>query len=423
MSKNNNHQDLSVGLLQGLKVLDLSRVLAGPWSAQILGDLGAEVIKIEQPGKGDDTRSWGPPYLREGEGAEDLFSAYYLCCNRNKRSVAIDLSSKEGSELVRQLAAKCDVVIENFKVGGLAKYGLDYAALSAINPRLVYCSITGFGQDGPYAKRGGYDFLIQGMGGLMSMTGPAVGSPGSEPTKTGVAVIDLFTGLYATIAILAALRERESSGQGQHIDAALLDSAVAILANQGMNWMVGKKVPQPMGNGHPNVVPYRAFPVADGDVIVTVGNDSQFKALCRVLGCDEFATQPEFATNEARVANRARLEAELSMRLCEWRRDELLAEFSANGVPGGPINRVDQVYEDPQVQFRQMIEEHYSPGGSTLSLTRFPMRFSRTPATIRSTPPAIGAQTLEVLSGLLDLSKERIDHLIEAGAVAALPPR
>lgn len=417
MSKNDKGADIAAGALKGVRVLDLSRILAGPWSAQILGDLGAQVIKVEQPGKGDDTRSWGPPYLRESDGPDGLFSAYYLCCNRNKSSVAINIADPEGAELVRRLAAECDVVIENFKVGGLAKYNLDYASLKAVNPGLIYCSITGFGQDGPYAKRGGYDFLVQGMGGLMSVTGPAAGTPGFEPTKTGVAVIDLFTGLYATISILAALRHREATGIGQHIDSALLDSAVAILANQAMNWLVGNMVPQPMGNGHPNVVPYRSFPVADGDVIVAVGNDTQFRALCRLLGRKDLETSPDYATNEARVANRARLEAELAMCLCEWNRDDLLKAFSDSGVPGGPINRVDQVFEDPQVQARKMLEHHMSPGGTNLALTRFPAWLSETPATIRSTPPALGADTVRILSDILGISDADIAHLAETGAI------
>ena len=338
--------------LSGVRVLDLSRVLAGPWAAQTLGDLGAEVIKIEQPGKGDDTRAWGPPWLIEADGS--LFSAYYLACNRNKRSVAIDIARPEGAALVRQLAMDCDVVIENFKVGGLARYGLDQASLRAANPRLVYASITGFGQDGPYAPRGGYDFLVQGMGGLMSITGAPERTPGGGPLKAGVALIDVMTGLYATIAILAALRHRDATGVGQHIDCALLDTSVAVLANQGMNWLVGGMVPQPMGNAHPNAVPYRAFAVADGHVIVTVGNDSQFRAFCALLGRDDLATDPRFVTNALRVVNRNALEAALQESLATRQRDEVLAEMAAQGVPGGPINRLDQVFADPQVIARGM---------------------------------------------------------------------
>ncbi len=294
---------LSAGALDGVKVLDLSRVLASPWAAQTLGDLGAEVLKVEHPARGDDTRQWGPPDMADSNG--DLFSGYYLCANRNKQALAIDFSRPEGADLVRRLARQADVVIENFKVGGLKKFGLDHESLRAENPRLLYCSITGFGQDGPYAPRGGYDFLIQGMGGLMSVTGPAAGAPGSEPTKVGVAVIDLFTGLYAVIAILAALRHRDHTGEGQHIDCALLDTSVAVLANQGMNWLIGGTQPKPMGNSHPNVVPYRNFPVADGELIIAVGNDSQFRALCRMLGDESLGTHPDYATNTARAVNRS----------------------------------------------------------------------------------------------------------------------
>lgn len=418
MSSSNRSATVGQGALAGIRVLDLSRVLAGPWSTQAMGDLGAEVIKVEQPDRGDDTRSWGPPYLEEASG--DIFSAYYLCTNRNKSSVAIDIASPEGAELVRRLARDCDVLVENFKVGGLAKYGLDYESLRAVNPGLVYCSITGFGQDGPYAKRGGYDFLIQGMGGLMSVTGPAAGSPGSEPTKTGVAVIDLFAGLYATVSILAALRHRDATGEGQYLDAALLDAAVAILANQGANWLIGQKVPRPMGNGHPNVVPYRSFPVADGDVIVAVGNDTQFRALCRVLGRADLEASPDYATNAARVANRARLEAELSLSLCDWARDELLEAFAQNGVPGGPINRVDQVFEDAQVRARGVLERHMSPGGSDLPMVRFPVRLSQTPAVIRSTPPALGAQTAQVLAEMLGCDADEIARMVARGTVATV---
>ena len=406
---------LTAGALSGVKILDLSRVLAGPWAAQTLGDLGAEVLKIEHPERGDDTRHWGPPDMADSNG--DLFTGYYLCANRNKQSIAIDFSRPEGADLVRKLASQADIVIENFKVGGLKKFGLDHESLRAENPRLICCSITGFGQDGPYAPRGGYDFLIQGMGGLMSVTGPAAGTPGSEPTKVGVAVIDMFTGLYAVIAMLAALRHRDQTGQGQHIDCALLDTSVAILANQGMNWLIGGKAPQPMGNSHPNVVPYRNFPVADGELIIAVGNDSQFRALCKVLGDDAMGTHPDYATNAARAINRDTLEPRIRALLANRKRDDVIAAMEAAGVPGGPINRVDQVFDDPQVKARKMIEEHTMPDGTTLPLVRFPARLSATPATIRHTPPAIGQSTAAVLAERLGLDAQETQALVNDGII------
>lgn len=410
--------DTTVGALQGLRVLDLSRVLAGPWASQILGDLGAEVIKVEQPGKGDDTRGWGPPFLPDGGDDSDIFSGYYLACNRNKRSIAIDMAKPEGAALVKRLAAVSDVVLENFKVGALARYGLDYASLRAVNPRLVYCSITGFGQDGPYARRGGYDFLIQAMGGLMSVTGPAEGSPGSEPTKVGVPVSDLFTGLYAVIAIQAALRHRDHSGEGQHIDCALLDTTVAILANQGMNYLVGGQVPRPMGNAHPNVVPYRPFETADGHLIVAVGSDAQYQALCRLLGRDDLADDPRLQRNAGRVAHRVELEAALQDTLATRRRDDVLAAMEKHGVPGGPINRIDQVFADPHIQARQMVETHATPNGTTLPLTRFPARLSATPATIRHTPPHLGQDGTAILRDLLQLDDTDIAGFTARGIVS-----
>lgn len=400
--------------LQGIRVLDLSRVLAGPWASQILGDLGAEVIKIEQPEKGDDTRSWGPPFFEDGE---DTVAAYYLACNRNKQSVAIDISKPEGANLVRQLAAKSDIVIENFKVGGLAKYALDYESLKTLNPGLIYCSITGFGQTGPYAERGGYDFLIQAMGGLMSMTGPAEGSPGSEPTKVGVAVSDLFTGLYATIAMQAALRHRDQTGEGQHIDCSLLDSTVAILANQGMNYLVGGQIPKPMGNAHPNVVPYRPFNVADGNIIVAVGNDRQFRALCTMLGREDIAGDQRYVDNASRQSNRVALEATLEAEFAIRKRDDVLSSMVAFGVPGGPINTVDQVFADPQVKSREMLESHITANGAAVSLTRFPAKLSKTPATIRRTPPTLGSDTDGVLSDVLKLSPIEINALKDLGII------
>ncbi len=338
--------------LEGLRVLELARILAGPWAGQLLADLGAEVIKVERPGEGDDTRHWGPPF------AEDGAAAYFHACNRGKKSVAIDLESPSGQEQVRALAASSDVLIENFKVGGLAKYGLDYLALSAINPGLVYCSITGFGQTGPYASRAGYDFIIQGMGGAMSLTG----EPDGEPQKSGVAYADLFTGLYSTVAILAALRERDRTGRGAQIDMALLDSQVAVLANQALNWMVSGHVPHRMGNGHANLVPYQAFKVADGEVIVAVGNDRQFARLCEILGHPGLAQDERFRTNPSRVVNRAVLIPLLQAEMIKRTRIEFSRALEDVGIPAGPINPVDAVFADPQVMARGMKLDGPLPG-------------------------------------------------------------
>jgi crotonobetainyl-CoA:carnitine CoA-transferase CaiB-like acyl-CoA transferase len=329
--------------LSGIRVLELARILAGPWAGQLLADLGAEVVKVERPGCGDDTRGWGPPFVA-GEGS----AAYFHACNRGKSSVAIDFESEEGRGRIRALAADADVLIENFKVGGLAKYGLDYASLAALNPKLIYCSVTGFGQDGPYAPRAGYDFMIQGMGGIMSLTG----DPAGEPQKTGVAFADIFTGLYASNAILAALHGRAVTGKGCHIDMALLDSQVAVLANQAMNYLVSGTAPRRLGNAHPNIAPYQTFEVQDGWVIVAVGNDGQFRKLCRLLGLLSTAEDSRFASNALRVGNRDALTAALSPALALRRKDELLAALAAAGVPAGPINDVAEVFADPQVVAR-----------------------------------------------------------------------
>ena len=328
--------------LAGLKILELARILAGPWAGQLLADLGAEVIKVERPGAGDDTRGWGPPFAADGA------AAYFHSCNRGKTSLVADLETEAGRAVVRDLAREADVLIENFKVGGLARHGLDYPALSAINPRLIYCSITGFGQDGPYAARAGYDFIIQGMGGIMDLTG----EPAGEPQKTGVAFADIFTGLYASTAILAALRGREATGAGCHIDMALLDCQVAVLANQAMNYLVSGDVPHRLGNAHPNIAPYQTFAVADGYLIVAVGNDAQFRRLCGVLGQPELACDPRFATNAGRVGEREALIAALAPALAARRRDDLIAALSAAGIPAGPINDVAEVFADPQVVAR-----------------------------------------------------------------------
>jgi len=343
--------------LTGLKVVELARILAGPWCGQLLADLGAQVIKVERPGAGDDTRHWGPPFLTSPAG-ENLDAAYYHSANRGKRALAIDITTTAGQQQVRELVADADVVIENYKVGGLAKYGLDHASLAAINPRLVTCSITGFGQTGPYAHRAGYDFIIQGMGGIMSLTG----EPDGPPQKSGIAYADIFTGVYSAVAILAALRQRDETGKGAHIDMALLDTQVAVLANQALNWMASGIVPHRMGNGHANLAPYQAFACADGELIVAVGNDGQFAKLCAVLSLP-LADDPRFATNPERVRNRAALIAALTAAIVQWRKADLYEALEAAGVPAGPINTVAEVFADPQVRARGLqIERDGLPG-------------------------------------------------------------
>jgi crotonobetainyl-CoA:carnitine CoA-transferase CaiB-like acyl-CoA transferase len=340
--------------LAGIKVVELARILAGPWAGQLLADLGAEVVKVERPGSGDDTRGWGPPFV-EGEGS----AAYFHGCNRGKSSLAVDLETPEGQKRVKALAAEADILIENFKVGGLARFGLDYAALSALNPRLIYCSITGFGQDGPYAPRAGYDFMIQGMGGIMSLTG----APEGEPQKIGVAYADIFTGLYSAAAMLAALNGRAATGKGCHIDMALLDTQVAVLANQAMNYLVSGDTPRRMGNVHPNIAPYQIFAAADAHLIVAVGNDGQFRTLCELIGLPELAGDGRFAANAGRVREREALTAALAPALARRGRDEWLAAFAAAGVPAGPINDVADVFADPQVIARGLrIEREGVPG-------------------------------------------------------------
>ena len=405
------------GALDGLRVLDLSRVLAGPWAGQILGDLGAEVIKVERPGRGDDTRAWGPPYLNDGQGAPTSESAYYLSANRNKQSVTIDITRPEGQRLVKQLVAESDVLLENFKVGGLKRYGLDCASLAAINPRLIYCSITGFGQDGPYAERPGYDFLIQGLGGLMSITGQPDGEPGGGPVKAGVALTDITTGLYAAIAVLAAINHRHQSGEGQHIDMALLDVQVATLANQAMNFLTSGTAPGRMGNAHPNIVPYQTFPAADGDIILTIGNDGQFARFCEVAGRPEWAADERYATNAARVANRDTLIPALRQTTVMKTTAEWLRLLEDAGVPGGPVNTIDQVFEDPQVKHRGLRIDLAHPLTKSVPLLGSPLRLSGSPVHYRAAPPLLGEHTERVLADLLGLDADQVARLKTDGVI------
>ena len=402
--------------LDGVRVLDLSRVLAGPWSAQILGDLGADVVKVEAPGKGDDTRPWGPPFLpaMPGEDGRARESAYYLSANRNKRSIAIDMGHPEGAALIRRLAGKADIVVENFKVGGLRKFGLDYESIRALNPRAVYCSITGFGQYGPYAERGGYDFVAQAMGGIMSITGEV----GGTPLKTGVAICDLFTGMYATTAMLAALRHAERTGEGQYIDCALLDTQIAMLANQGYSWLVGGVVAKPMGNAHPTVVPYRTFAAADGPLVVAVGNDGQYRNLCLALDRADLADDPLYATATTRVINRVTLEAELQKTIARRHVHELIDALSARGVPCGPINTIDQVFADPQIEARHIVHRFPRADGVETPTVAYPPKLSATPADYRRAPPRLNEHRSEILSDWLGLAPGEEERLIAAGALS-----
>jgi crotonobetainyl-CoA:carnitine CoA-transferase CaiB-like acyl-CoA transferase len=405
------------GALSHVTVLDLSRVLAGPWAGQVLADLGAEVIKIERPGAGDDTRGWGPPFLRDAQGDDTADAAYYLCANRNKKSITVDFTSAEGQSIVRGLASKSDVVLENFKVGGLAAYGLDYAALRAINPQLIYCSITGFGQTGPYAPRAGYDLLVQAMGGLMSITGRQDDEPGAGPQKAGVAVTDILSGLYATIGILAALSHRDRTGIGQHIDIGLLDVQVACLANQAMNYLVSGSAPRRTGNAHPNLVPYQDFPTSDGYMVIAVGNDAQFARLCLAMGLTELAGDPSFASNKSRVANRRELIGKLSAVTVTHPTAHWIGALENVGVPAGPINSLEAVFDDPQVRARNMRIDLPHPVAGRVSLVANPLRLSETPVTYRSAPPTLGAQTREVLAERLAMSAADIAELRAKGII------
>ena len=380
--------------LAGLRVLELARILAGPWAGQTLADLGADVVKVERPDVGDDTRTWGPPFVAGTDG--DLGAAYFHSTNRGKRSIAVDFETDEGREIVRRLAAQADVLIENFKVGGLARFGLDYASLKAINPRLIYCSITGFGQDGPYAKRAGYDYMIQAMGGLMDLTG----APDGEPMKVGVAVADIFTGVYSVVGILAALQRRAVTGEGGHVDMSLLDTQTAVLANQAMNYLASGKAPRRLGNAHPNLVPYQVFAVADGHLVVAVGNDGQFRKLCGLLGRPELADEPDFRTNPDRVSNRERLVPIVAELIAPWTRDALLAGLEAAGVPAGPINSVADVFDDPQVRHRGMqvsLADEAAAGG-TIPGVRTPVILDGVGQVAPRGSPALGAHTDEILA-------------------------
>ncbi|HBP47221.1 MULTISPECIES: CaiB/BaiF CoA-transferase family protein [Pseudomonas] len=406
-----------MGALSHLRVLDLSRVLAGPWAGQILADLGAEVIKVERPGNGDDTRAWGPPFLKDAYGESTGEAAYYLSANRNKQSVTIDFTKPQGQQLVRELAAKSDILIENFKVGGLEAYGLDYASLKVLNPDLIYCSITGFGQTGPYAKRAGYDFMVQGLGGLMSLTGRPEGDEGAGPVKVGVALTDILTGLYSTVAILAALAHRQHDGGGQHIDMALLDVQVACLANQAMNYLTTGVAPQRLGNAHPNIVPYQDFPTADGDFILTVGNDSQFRKFAEVAGRPEWVDDPRFATNKLRVANRSELvplirQATVFKTTAQW-----VAQLEAVGVPCGPINDLAQVFADPQVQARGLAMQLPHALAGLVPQVASPIRLSKTPVEYRNAPPLLGEHTRQVLEQVLGLKAATVEALRRSGVV------
>lgn len=389
--------------LDDIFVLDLSRVLAGPWATQILADLGADVVKVERPDTGDDTRGWGPPFLRDPVSGEAGDASYYLCANRGKRSIAVDLATAEGQDVIRRLAAQADVLVENYKVGGLKKYGLDYESLRQINPRLIYCSITGFGQTGPYAPRAGYDFMIQAMGGMMSVTGERDDLPGGGPQKAGVAFADLVTGLYATIGILAALNQRHRSGRGQYIDIALLDTQVAALSNHAMYYFISGQVPQRVGNGHATIVPYQSFPTADGYLIIAVGNDGQFRKLAEELGRPDWASDQRFATNAARVVNRTTLLPLIEAETRKWATDKLLAVLEHRHVPCGPINTIDKVFADPHVVARALKQEvPHTTQGHILTVAS-PLRLSDSPVSYHRGPPLLGEHTEEVLEEKLKI--------------------
>ena len=403
--------------LSHIRVLDLSRVLAGPWCSQNLADLGAEVIKIERPGIGDETRAWGPPYLKDADGNDTSEAGYYLSCNRGKKSLTLDISTPEGQDIIRKLAAKSDVVLENYKVGQLKKYGLSYDELSAINPKIVYCSITGFGQTGPWSHRPGYDFIIQGLGGLMSVTGERDDLPGGGPQKVGVAVTDLMTGMYSTIAILAALTHRDRTGVGQYIDMALLDVSVAMLANINMNYLTSGQAPKRWGNAHPNVIPYQVFACSDGHIIIAVGNDSQFRNFCAAIDAESIGVDPRFATNSDRIHNRTTLIPLLEPLIKMRKRDEWVEAFEKAGVPCGPINNIDQVFDNPQVKARGIKIDIPHPQAGNVPQVASPMRFSETPIEYHAAPPTLGQHSDSVLRELLGMSQEEILRLRKSNVI------
>jgi crotonobetainyl-CoA:carnitine CoA-transferase CaiB-like acyl-CoA transferase len=405
------------GPLTGVRVLDLSRVLAGPWAGQNLADLGAEVIKIERPGAGDDSRAFGPPWVKDAQGRDTRDSAYFTSANRGKKSVTVNLAQPEGQALVRELAAKSDVLLENYKYGDLQRYGLGYDDLKIINPRLIYCSVTGFGQTGPYKERPGYDFMIQGMGGMMSVTGEPDGAPGGGPQRAGVPIADIITGMYASIAICAALAHRAQSGTGQHLDLALLDSQIALLAYQNTNYFATGKPPQRIGNLHPNIVPYQPFRAADGEVILACGNDNLYRKFCEAAGCPELAADPRFATNGKRVENRDELARLLGAIFARRTKKEWVELLDAAGVPNGPINDIAQVFAEPQVKARGVRIEVEHPVAGRLPMVASPMRFSATPLEHRTPPPLLGEHTDEILQRVLGKKVDEIARLRADGAI------
>lgn len=421
MNTTRQNNDEKHGPLKGLKVLDLSRILAGPTCTQLFGDMGAEIIKIERPQRGDDTRYWGPPFLKDADGNDTTESAYYLCANRNKNSVAVDLTQEEGQAIIRDLAAKCDILVENFKAGDLARYGLDYNELAKINPKLIYCSITGFGMTGPYAKRPGYDFLIQGMGGIMSLTGKP-DEEGGEPMKCGVGIADVMCGMYASVAILAALHSRQTSGKGQHLDISLLDCQVAWLINQGAAYLVSGEVPPRRGNEHPTIVPYSTFPASDQAFIIAVGNDDQYRRMCKVIGADELAHDPRFAKNTDRVLNRQILIALIGEQTRKQTASHWLEEMEKAGVPCGPVNDLAQTFADPQIRHREMSVNipHRANPETGVTLIGNPLNFSETPIQYKKAPPVRAEDTREILSKHLGLSEEKLNELEANGIIECL---
>ena len=409
----------TAGALAGIQVLDLSRVLAGPWCTQILADLGADVVKVERPGVGDDTRHWGPPFLQDADGQDTTQASYFTACNRNKRSVTIDMASEDGQQLIRQMALQADVLVENFKVGGLAQYGLDYASLAALNPRLIYCSVTGFGQDGPYAERAGYDLMVQAMTGLMGITGRADSEPGGGPLRVGVAVIDLFTGVYASTAVLAALHARQHSGRGQHIDMALLDVGMAMLANQGASFLATGKTPVRQGNSHPSLAPYQDFATQDGSMLLAIGNDGQFARFCAAAGQPQWAQDPRFASNRLRVEHRQELIPAMQAVTRTRSTADWIALLEDKAVPCGPINTIAQAFGDAQVQARGLrieLPRAAGDGISHISGVASPLRLSEHPPVLRHAPPALGQHTDEVLAEM-GLDAAHIAQLRSSGVV------